>query len=162
MNKTLPLLFLLLFGIVSHMAAQTNSATFAYGAVNSGNCSAITEWNGVVDAYPADMGEVCFNFGENPYSGMEIPWQLGFPNNGYLLENTPFTWAPPVFTNGNATTDGSTYHQAGVAAYTGYGAGVTVSVTVNFTVHVHKACRYSVCRTYLTDTATGGAGMVSQ
>lgn len=155
MKTALPLL---LFGAGLNVAAQT-SATFAYGTILSNNCSAITAWNGITDAYPQDMGTVCFNFYPNPLSGMDIPWQLGFPNNGLLPNETPFTWGAQLFNSGNATTNGSTFSQYGTAFYSDY--GVTVSVTANFLVHVSKSCNRGVCRTYVTNTLTGGTGTVS-
>jgi cysteine-rich repeat protein len=101
------------------------------------------------------MGEVCFNFYPNPYSGMEIPWQLGYPNNGFLLDQTPFTWGPMVWTSSN------TFTQAGSAAYTGYGAGVVVNVNVDVVVTSQQYCGRTGCHSFPVDTLTGGTGEVS-
>lgn len=146
---------------VAYAAAQSKSDTFTFGSAGvigttqSSNCSPITAWDGVVDAYPQDMGEVCFNFYPNPYSGMDIPFQLGYPNNGFLLDNTPFTWGPQVSTSSN------TYTQAGTAAYTGYGAGVVVNVNVNVVVTQKLSCGHGICHYFPVDTLTGGTGVVT-
>jgi hypothetical protein len=141
--------------------AQTKSDTFTFGSagvigtITSSNCSPITAWDNVVDAYPQDMGEVCFNFYPNPYSGMDIPFQLGYPNNGFLLDNTPFTWGPQVSTSSN------TYTQTGTAAYTGYGAGVVVNVTTNVVITYQKFCGHGICHYFPVYTLTGGTGVVT-
>ena len=153
----------LLFGICTGTLtqAQTKSNTFTFGSAGvigttqSSNCSPITAWDNVVDAYPQDMGEVCFNFYPNPYSGMDIPWQLGYPNNGFLLDQTPFTWGPVVWTSSN------TYTQTGTAAYTGYGAGVVVNVNTNVVVTYQKYCAHGVCHYFPVHTLTGGTGVVT-
>jgi len=152
------LLFGLCTGTPAH--AQTKSDTFTFGSAGvigttqSSNCSSITAWDNVVDAYPQDMGVACFNFYPNPYSGMEIPWQLGYPNNGFLLDQTPFTWAPMVWTSS------TTYTQTGTAAYTGYGAGVVVTVNTNVVVTYRKYC-WRGCHYFPVYTLTGGTGVVS-
>lgn len=151
-KMALPLLVLLLSSIGF---AQTQTATFSFGALGSDNCSAITAWNGVPNGYPEEMGEICFNLYPNPYSGMEIPWQLGFPNNGFLENQTPFTWGPMVYTGS------TTYTQTGTAAYTGYGAGVRVNVQANFSVTAHRTCYRGVCRTYTVAALNGGDGTVT-
>ena len=141
--------------------AQTKSDTFTFGSAGvigttqSSNCSPITAWDNVVDAYPQDMGEVCFNFYPDGFSGMEIPFQLGYPNNGFLLDNTPFTWGPMVSTSTN------TYTQAGTAAYTGYGAGVVVNVNINVVVTYVRSCGHGICHYFPVHTLTGGTGGVT-
>src|SRR6516165_2933679 len=134
--KKLLALTALLFGICTGTLtqAQTKSDTFTFGSAGvigttqSSNCSRITAWDNVVDAYPQDMVEVCFTFYPNPYSRMSIPFQLRYPNNRFLLDHTPFTWGPMVSTSSN------TYTQTGTADYTGYGAGVVVTVTIDVVV----------------------------
>jgi cysteine-rich repeat protein len=101
------------------------------------------------------MGEVCFNFYPNPYSGMDIPFQLDYPNNGFLLDNTPFTWGPQVSTGSN------TYTQSGTAAYTGYGAGVVVTVNTNVVITYQQYCGRTGCHLFPVDTLTGGTGVVT-
>jgi hypothetical protein len=160
MSKALPLLVLRL---CTSAFAQTRSDSFAYGAVNSqGNCSEITAWDAVPNAYPSDMGSVCFNYYPNAYSGMDIPFQLSYPNNGFLLDNTPFTFAPIVWTIGDGTHGGDTGTQAGIANYSGYGAGVTVNVNCTIVVHLQKRCpRYRHCYYAPVQSNTGGNGTVS-
>ena len=161
--RALILLPALLFCICTATAAQaqTRSDAFTFGSAGvigttlSSNCSPITSWDGVVNAYPQNMGEVCFNYYPNNNSGMEIPWQLGYPNNGFLLSNTPFTWAPAVWTSS------TTYSQAGTAVYTGYGAGVVVNVTTNIAITYRRYCSRTGCHLFPMDTLTGGTGAVS-
>lgn len=159
MKKLAILMSLALASVFAH--AQT--ATFTFGAVlaSNGECTEVTSWNGVTDAYPEDMGSICFNLGEYPYSGMEIPWQLGFPNNGFLLDQTPFTYSAPFNVVGGLHTNGGTFQETGVAAYAGYGQGVTVSVLLNFSVTVTKWCRFGRCNYLTTYNVTGGSGVVT-
>ena len=161
--KKLFALTALLFGICTGTLtqAQTKSDTFTFGSAGvigttqSSNCSPITAWDDVVNAYPQDMGEVCFNFYPDGFSGMDIPFQLGYPNNGFLLDQTPFTWGPMVSTSSN------TYTQTGTADYTGYGAGVVVTVTIDVVVTQVRSCGHGICHYFPVHTLTGGTGVVT-
>lgn len=156
MTKVLPLCVLLL---CTSAFAKTNTHRFAYGLIGYPcACASIQEWDGNPNAYSNDMGTVYLNLYDNPYSGMVLPQALGYPNNGYCTSQTPFAWQPFVWTNGNATTAGSTGYQIGNAAYGGYCSGVYVHTTVYYIVHKHVG-RFG--HIYYTTDETNGAGTVT-
>jgi hypothetical protein len=156
--RTLPLaiaISCLLFAVPSR--AQ-QSATLTFGAPGSSNCSRITEWNGVTNAYPEDMGEVCFNFYPNFYSGILIPWQLGFPNNGFLPTCEPTVWGAKTYTKGNGTQAGDTFSQT-MTATCPY--NVTLEVTGSFVVEQITHCYYRRCFTTYANVLESGSGTVT-
>lgn len=116
-----------------------------------------------LDGQPANsgtgyVGSVTFPYGENPWWGIEVPQAWGFPNNGFLPQNTttpalgPLTFVNPAC---NLQTAGCQSYQTGSAAFQGYGAGVTVDVTVWFVVTKHIG-RYN--HVYYTNDPTNGSG----
>lgn len=163
MSKTLlPLLLvLLLFSVVSQ--AQTHTFTFGPFTSYASGCAEFQ----TLDGQPANeaigySGEVCFPYNENPWWGAEFPQVWGFPNDGFLLNNTttPQLNAPVFIHAGcNLKTAGCVNYQTGSAAFTGYGTGVTVDVTVWFVVNKHthygRGCYPCV---YYTNDQTNGSG----
>lgn len=163
MCKTLPLLLvLLLFSVVSQ--AQTH--TFTFGPFTSSN-SGCAEFQ-TLDGQPANeatgfAGEVCFPYNENPYWGIEAPQVWGFPNEGFLTNNnnSPSSLSAPVFTQPgcNLKTAGCVNYETGTSAFTGYGGGVIVEVTVWSVVNKHshfgRGCYPCV---YYTNDETNGSG----
>lgn len=132
--------------------------TFTFGAFTSGCAEMQT-----LDGQPANQatgyaGEICFPYNNNPWWGIETPQVWGFPNNGFLTNNTtiPQLSAPTFTVQGcNLQTDGCVDYETGTAEFTGYGQGVTVSVTAFFTVHKHVGFRGHV---YYTNDPTNGSG----
>jgi hypothetical protein len=163
-RKIISLAFFTLFLAAS---GKAQSATFTFGAISgpsgsigSGNCASITAWNGDPNAYPYEMGDICFNFYPNGFSSIDAPFQLGFPNNGFLQECGPTTWGPQVFTQGNATTDGSIFTQTVTFSGCYDGGNTTVNATVNFVVHSKVSCGHGRCHTYYFNYVTGGSGTI--
>lgn len=152
--------------------AQAPPANFTFGP--GAPCSAITSWNGVADAYPQDMGAICLNQGDL-YGGygsyIDVPWQLGFLNNGYLAGCDQIAWQPKVFTIGDGTHAGDAFTVAGSTTcpyYTGEYGGVSdnlldgFSVVASYTVVQRKTCGRYGCHTYLSNVLTGGTGTVTE
>jgi hypothetical protein len=77
-------------------------------------CSSVTSWNGDPNAYPYEMGSICLNQGDS-YGGygsfLDVPFQLGFLNNGYLAGCNPLSWGPKAFTIGDGTPLHHLFHQ---------------------------------------------------
>jgi hypothetical protein len=154
--------------------AVPSSDDFTFGPGTP--CSSITTWNGVSSAYPQDMGAIClFQGDENGGYGsfLDVPFQLGFLNNGYLAGCDPLTWQPKVFTLGDGTHNGDTFTVAGATTcpyYTGeYGTYEDsnnrldgFSVVASYTVVARRSCGRFGCHTYLSNVLTGGTGVVSE
>jgi hypothetical protein len=150
------------------------SATFSFTApTHNAVCEVITSWNGVPNAYPQDMGAVCFN-GDNGYgSSLFVPSELGFLNNGFLSPCDAIAWDPKNFTLGDGTHSGDLFSVHGSAAcpyfVDEYGADVShflVSFTVDAnyqvvikTVYSPRSHRYVSTLGY---ALLGGSGEVTQ
>jgi hypothetical protein len=84
--------------------------------------SLITTWNGVTNAYPYAMGSVSL-VNVNYYgSGIDVPFQLGYLNNGELLSCLPMNFGPQIWTIGTGTAVGDTFFQSSTTTcpyYTG-------------------------------------------
>jgi hypothetical protein len=173
MRKSVPAvlatLALFVMGITVSTKAQTitRSATFTFGS--PAPCSNITSWNGVANAYP-DMGGICPYQGDT-YGGygsfLDVPFQLGFLNNGYLAGCNPLTWGQKTFTNGDGTHAGDTFTQPAVTNcpyYTGeYGdpsLSVGWSIVGSFAVVSHTYCGRYGCHTFLSTVLKSGTGVV--
>ena len=159
MSKLLPLLFLL------SLSAFAQTASFTFGGTLNGyyvlggtpkslnGCVNNTSWNGT--SYP-DNGEFCINY-EATVSGITIPYELGFPNNGYLLQSCTMSFGAPVYTNGNGTHAGDTFSISG-AAVCKDNVNIT-TFTQNFVVtKVVTTCRYGRCLTDVDYSLVGGSG----
>jgi|HubBroStandDraft_6_1064221.scaffolds.fasta_scaffold00134_8 hypothetical protein len=174
MKIRLAVLAVLMCAVGAQGQAVPSSDTFTFGA--GAQCSSITTWNGVSGAYPQDMGAIClFQGDENGGYGsfLDVPWQLGFLNNGYLAGCDPLTWQPKVFTLGDGTHNGDTFTVAGATTcpyYTGeYGTYEDsnnrldgFSVVASYTVVARRSCGRFGCHTYLSNVLTGGTGVVSE
>lgn len=178
----LPLLFLLLS--MSAFAQTTHTFTFGsdLSAGQHTGCAAFT----TIDGNDSDQaigyaGSVCWpGTSENPWWGMFAPngpyenpdgtfctpgvgiCEWGFPNNGDLQNNNvspssigPYTWG----TGCGPKTNGCIGTQSATSVFSGYGAGVTVSITVNSLVTKHsrfgRGCYPCV---WFTIDETGGSG----
>lgn len=161
------------FLVMSAMAQTVVlSETFAF----NGN-SQITSWNGSDPAnppYPDEMGAVSLNssFGGGYGSAIDVPFQLGFLNNGYLSPCNPIAFGPKTWTVGNGTHSGDVYTVSGSTTcpyFTGeYGNYDNsnnrldgFSVTATYVHNGHTSCRYGRCVTYYIDVLKGGTGVVT-
>jgi hypothetical protein len=167
-----------LFALIVPSAPSANAQTvvlydnFTFNGTTP--CSSITSWNGDTDAYPEDMGGICLNQGDS-YGGygsfLDVPFQLGFLNNGYLAGCNPLAWSPKRFTIGNGTHNGDAFTVAGSTTcpyYTGeYGGAsdnllVGFNVVASYTVLQHRSCYRGRCITYFTNVLQGGTGTVEE
>jgi hypothetical protein len=132
------------------------SATFTFGSTIP--CSDITSWNGNSAAYPEDMGAICLSQGD-PYGGygsyLDVPFQLGFLNDGYLAGCNPLAWGQKTFTSGDGTHNGDTFTWPANTTCPYYttpsGLSVGFSIVGSFTVVQHKSCRYGRCVTWFSN-----------
>jgi hypothetical protein len=125
------------------------------------NCFPITEWDGVANAYPGGMGDVCFaGIGFAVYSGIEAPFQLGYPNNGYLQGCMPTNWGPQVWTKGSQNVGGSTFYQTVTFSGCYDGGNTTVNATVNFQVLARQSCGRGRCAWFYFNIPQGGNGTI--
>jgi hypothetical protein len=171
MKKLMAVVVLLLAGITSKAQTTVLSDNFTFNGTTP--CSNITQWNGVPNAYP-DMGSICLNQGDE-YGGygsfLDVPFELGFLNNGYLAGCDPLVWDPKTFTIGDGTHNGDAFTVAGKTTcpyYTGeYGGSsntlsVGFSAVASYTVVQHRSCYRGSCITYFTSVLTGGTGTVKE
>lgn len=172
LSSLLVLAFTLLLAVSAKAQTVSFSDTFAFN-----NNSQITSWNGSDPAnppYPYEMGAVSLNssFGGGYGSAIDVPFQLGYLNNGYLSPCNPIAFGAKVWTKGDGTHTGDTFSVSGSATcpyFTGeYGNYENsnnrldgFSVTANYIRTAHTACRYGRCTTYYTDTLQGGTGTVT-
>ena len=137
-------------------------------------CSSITSWNGDPNAYPEDKGGICLGQGDS-YGGygssIDVPFQLGFLNNGYLAGCNPLAWSSKTFTIGDGTHNGDAFTVAGSTTcpyYTGEYGGASdhllagFSVVASYTVVQHRSCYRGRCVTYFTNVLQGGTGIVEE
>lgn len=169
MNRLVPVvitLALLVVGVTVN-AQSTTTATFTYGPINSGTCSNITAWNGVPNAYPGDMGTVCTGQAdpssgpEGYFSYLSVPFQLGFPNNGYMA-SCHITWGQQTYSIGNGAHTGDRFTWTSISSNCYDAPNVTFTATGTYTVTIHTSCRYGRCTSYATYTLQDGTGTVSQ
>jgi hypothetical protein len=73
----------------------------------------ITEWDGVPNAYPYDMGAVSLlsSFGGSYGSAIDVPNELGYLNNGFLAPCDPMVLGDKVWTVGDGTHIGDAFTQ---------------------------------------------------
>jgi hypothetical protein len=145
--------------------------TFGPGAI----CESITSWNGDSNAFPNEMGGICLHQ-VDPLTGLagsyiDVPFQLGFLNNGYLAGCNVISWQTKVFTLGDGTHAGDTYTTAGSTScpyYTGeYGTYQDsnqrldgFNVVADYTMKQFRTCGRYGCHNYLQPVLTGGTGEV--
>jgi hypothetical protein len=148
------------------------SDTFTFNA-----SSMITSWDGSDPAnppYPDDMGAVSLQspFGGGHGSGIEVPWQLGYLNNGYLSPCDPIAWGQATYTIGDGTHTGDAFSVSGSTTcpgFTGeYGSYENsnnrlegFSVTANYTVVKHTSCYRGRCVSYFASVLAGGTGTIT-
>jgi hypothetical protein len=149
------------------------SATFTF---NSN--SAITSWNGSDLAnppYPYEMGSVSLQtaFGGSYGSAIDVPWQLGFLNNGFLNPCDSIVWEAKKWVTGDGTHAGDTFTVSGSTTcpyFTGeYGPDSPsanlldgFSVTALYVVRQQRTCSRYRCYTYFVNVLQGGAGIVEE
>src|SRR5580700_234601 len=142
--------------------AVPSSDTFTFNG--STPCSAITSWNGDPTAYSEDRGTICLTQGGTGGgygSAIEVPFQLGFLNNGYLSPCDPITFGPKVWTKGDGTHDGDTFTLSGSTTcpyFTGEYGGTSdnlldgFSVVADYTHVAHSYYYHGRKYTYFVDT----------
>jgi hypothetical protein len=160
--------------LASAVSAHAQTVVLSDGFTFNGGtpCSAITTWNGNPNAYPGDMGAICLAQGDAEGGGgsyLDVPWQFGFLNNGYLAGCDPIAWGSKTFTIGNGTHVGDAYTMAGTTAcpyYTGEYGGASDNLAVGFSVTasyvVGTKCNYyrGRCIPYFVNVLQGGSGTV--
>lgn len=168
MKRAILGLAMLVFGATAAQAQLSNN--FAFDATG-----AITEWDGVPNAYPEDMGGVKLTPITGGYgSGIDVPWQLGYLNNGFLEPCNPITWGAKVWTKGTGSSIGDTFTVHGVTTcpdFTGeYGTGYNsnnrlegFSVDANYKLaQGNRVCpRYRPCYYQVINALQGGTGTVT-
>jgi len=102
--------------------SRAQSATFTFGgqpnpltstSLQTEHCSEMTSWNGIPalnpdgtpnidNPFPYNMGDICLQIYPSAYTDIDVPWQLGFPNNGFLQQCAPTVWGPLVFDGSGA------------------------------------------------------------
>ena len=152
---------------------QPRTDTFTFNAQ-----SAITSWDGSDPAnppYPYAMGAVGLTsqFGGGYGSAVDIPFELGYLNNGYLNPCDPITFSGKTWTVGDGTHSGDSFYVTGATTcpyFTGeYGSsGNSSNILDGFSVKatyvrtfVRVCGRYS-CKLSPRDTLSGGTGVAEQ
>lgn len=159
MLKTLALLTL----VAGLAAAQM--ATFTFGGLpspfsqNQGRCTGMTSWNGIEatdpnNPFPQDMGGICLDIYPAVWTNIDTPWQLGFPNSGFLTEGQT-TWQT-FMDNGNGTAT-----RAFTATGFYDGGSTTVSATVNYQRVSQVFCGRAGCHPFYAWQVIGGSGTVA-
>ncbi len=171
--------FFVFVATVNAQNAPPPPATFTFGPTTT--CSPILSWNGVENAYPEDMGAICPYQG-NPTGGygsfLEVPWQLGFLDNGLLQGCDPMVWGQKTFaqrpdgTVGDGTRAGDAFTQPAATTcpyYVGeYGGAIPdnflpqFSIVANFTVVKITTCGRYRCQSHLQSNLTDGTGVVEE
>jgi len=159
---------------------RSDTFTFAKdGAITSydGSDAAACIANITACPYPYEMGGVAVP----SFGGIDVPFQLGYLNNGMLEPCDPMVWQPKVWTIGDGVTlhDGDAYTVSGSTTcpyFTGeYGPNYPpppaqpstnlldgFSVTANYVLVKHVSCRYGRCFTSYTNLLQGGSGVVKE
>jgi hypothetical protein len=137
---------------------------------------AVVTWNGVANAYYGDMGSVSIQsqFGGGYGSAIDVPWQLGYLNNGFLSPCDPMVPSAKVWTIGDGTHigDAFTQHFATTCPYfTGEWGSYnnstnrldSFSVDANYVyVKGPRTCpRFKPCYYPIVVTLAGGSGTVT-
>lgn len=164
--------------VIVLVAVSAKAQTVAFSdTFTFNNLSQIISWNGSDPAnppYPYEMGAVSLNssFGGGYGSAIDVPFQLGFLNNGILNGCDPIAWGQKTFTTGDGTHTGDVFVVAGSTTcpyYTGeWGTYENsnnrldgFSVIAQYMVVQHTYCRYARCTTISTNVLQGGTGIVT-
>lgn len=153
------------FTVNSSAQTVVKSDTFTFDANG-----AIIAYDGVVNGYPEEMGSVSFVAPGG--SAIDVPWQLGYLNNGYLSPCDPLVWGPKTYSKGDGTHAGDTYMTFGSTTcpyFTGeYGTYENsnnrlegFSVQADYIMVQHRSCGRRGCIYYLLPALTGGTGTVT-
>lgn len=148
----------------SFAAAQT--ATFTFGSLpspfstNQSRCASMTSWNGIPatdpnNPFPLNMGDICLDIYPAVYTDIEVPFQLGFPNNGFLQQCSPTVWQPKV-DNGDGTAT-QTFTASGCYD----GVNTTITATVNFKSVSQTLCGRFGCHKFTQWQVVSGSGTVT-
>ena len=183
MNKIALLIVAVFLCAVSVKAQTVRSDTFLFAAPSTptATCEQITSWDGTdpaIPPYPYDMGSICLSTGDgaptSPGSGIFVPFQLGYLNNGDLAGCDAIVWQPKVWVAGDGTHAGDKYTISGSTTcpyYTGeYGPDSPsahlldgFSVVADYTMVQKRACpRFRPCYYYLVGVLQGGEGVVEE
>ena len=160
--------------------SRAQSTTFTFGgqpnpltstSLQTEHCSEMTSWNGIPalnpdgtpnidNPFPYNMGDICLQIYPSAYTDIDVPWQLGFPNNGFLQQCAPTVWGPLVFDGSGAQNiAGSTATQTFTSSGCYDGDNTTITATVNYVVVSRRFCHY-ICKTSYANQVTGGSGSV--
>jgi hypothetical protein len=164
---------LLLSGISIAQTFSPRADSFVFNAQ-----SAITSWDGSDPAnppYPYAMGVVCLTTqcGGGYGSGIEIPFELGYLNNGFLNPCNAITFSPKTWIIGDGTHNGDTFVVTGSTLcpyFTGeYGTSGNsynildgFNITATYVRQFFKSCSRYGCRLVPRDTLSGGIGVAQQ
>ena len=173
MTKALSLLFLLMSTAMFAQTFSPRTDTFVFN-----NQSAITSWDGSDPAnppYPYGMGAVCLTSicGGGYGSGIEIPFQLGYLNNGFLSPCNALTFSGKTWVIGDGTHNGDTYVITGSTLcpyFTGeYGTSGNsynildgFSVSVKYVRNFQRLCGRTGCHLFPVDMLQSGTGVAQQ
>ena len=174
MKRALLAVAVLLSFVAASAKAQTIVLSDNFTFNGTTPCSSITSWNGDPNAYPQDMGGICLSQGD-PSGGygsyLDVPWQLGFLNNGYLAGCNPLAWGQKTFIIGDGTHNGDVFKVPGsttcpyyTGEYGGYSNNLLVGfgVVAKYTVVQQRSCSRYRCFTYLANVLQGGTGTVTE
>jgi hypothetical protein len=158
MFKTITLL------AISALGLSAQSATFTFGPTaqnSSHSCSVITSWNGDPNAFPQDMGSICLALYPYYTTDIYVPFQLGFPNNGFLTQGATY-WGTLTWASGcGPNIAGCTATQPFTANQFYDGGNTTVVATVSFVVVETTSCYRGRCTHIYHNEVTGGSGTVT-
>jgi len=170
-KSVLPLLLLVMSSLSFAQQAdfQPRSDTFTFNAQSS-----ITTWDGSDPAnppYPYHMGSVNLT---NPFPGINVPFELGYLNNGGLEPCDPLAWGTKTWIIGTGTKTGDSYvipASTTCPYFTGeYGTYLNsenfldgFNILVAYIRTFHTVCgRFVGCHQVPSDAVSGGTGTVTQ
>jgi len=174
-KRIVPVILLLGLLLPCHSKAQTPSYpvllsdTFTFDKT-----TAIISWDGSDPAnppYPYQMGGVILN--NVGISGIDVPFQLGYLNNGFLEPCNPAAWGVKTWTIGDGTNAGDTYTVSASTTcpyFTGeYGNYENsnnrldgFSITATYVRTFKRTCGRYRCVTFPVDTLQGGTGTITE
>jgi hypothetical protein len=165
MKLRLALPILLLFGVFGTLT-QAQTATFTWnGSTDSSQLIELA----TIDNLPVNQS--------NGYGGaiqivnggflwlLELPWSLGFPNDGFLDCSSKITFGTkqwgtrPDGTKMDGTKAGDYYTLTGTTTCPLWNGTTDISLTALRQMVSYRSCGHGVCRTFLGDTMEGGIGV---